>query len=900
LRFFSFDEGNMERINIFLARLRALFRRESVIDDIDEEMRLHIEMDCLDDIGRGMSPEEARALALRRFGNLTRARDVGFESRGGMMMDMFWQDLRYGFRMFAKHPGSTLVAVLTLALGIGATAAVFSLIQGVLLTPPPYKNPERLVLISPARTDGQQVQDQQWPAAQWMEWQKEAKSFKDIGAFNWTFNFLVLPDGSRSMEGMVVTEDYFRVLGLQPLLGRCFPENPKPDDSVVVLGYDLWQQQFNGDPNIVGKTIQISRYKTPPTVIGVMPRDIRFLPSPGAAREPNYNVNAKVDFFVPVVPDPAHLKDGDWDVVARLADGAPVSGAQSELSVLVQREVQSDHDFQGIAPQVEMLRDESNRDGRRILLPLLGAAVLVLLIACGNAAALLLVRGLSRQQEYAVRTALGAGRGTLFRQVSTESLLLALLGGAAGVGLALGIVKIFKLIGGHAIPRLDAVTAGWPVLLCGLAAAILAAAVAGLFPALRASRLDPMQVINSAGPKSSAGRGERRLLRSVVMTQTALTLVLLVGAGLLIRTMKNLANVRAGYDIEHTLTMSVTDVDQNSSASHWRDFHKQALERVSRLPGVEHAAFAWGVPLTGNNWPGEIEIEGQPPAENDNDRVSVPLRAITEDYFNLLGLSITEGREFRTTDGEDKAPEVVIVNQSLADRYFPNHQALGKKLWLGGRKQPSTDIIGVVTNSRTDDLTRDAGPEVYLPLWHAQAFSKHLVLRTSGDPKALIVSVEQELHAVDPTVAIENVKTLDEIRNDSQASRIFAMRLLVGFSVVASILALVGIYGVLSLSVEARRREIAIRTAVGARRQDVLKLVLSEGLRLVGVGVIAGLVGAIAFSRVLSIFLFGVKPTDLATLIGMGLLFACVALLASWVPARRASKVDPIVALRYE
>src|SRR2546426_1218134 len=392
----------------------------------------------------------------------------------------------------------------------------------------------------------------------------------------------------------------------------------------------------------------MSRRDTPPTVVGVMPPGVRFLPSPGVVQEPNYNVNATVDFWVPAAPNPARLKQAGWDVVGRLRDGATIQQAQEELTVVAARQGQAEHDFEGIAPRVQSLAAELNRDGRRILLPLLGAAALVLFIACGNAAALVLVRGLQRQQEYAVRTALGVGRVALFRQVSTESLLLALLGGTFGVGLAFAVVKLFKLIGGHAIPRLDAVTTGWPVLACGLVSAILAALLAGLFPALRASLLDPMQVLKSAGPKSSAGRGERRLLRGVTMVQTALTLALLVGAGLLIRTMINLSKVQSGYNTGHILTMSVTAVKGD-----WSDFHHRALERVSALPGVQHTAFAWGVPLTGNNWPAAVEIEGQPAARKESDRIAIPLRSVTPDYFKLLRLRLIDGRDFRSTDARN-------------------------------------------------------------------------------------------------------------------------------------------------------------------------------------------------------------------------------------------------------
>lgn len=807
------------------------------------------------------------------------------------------RDLRLATRTLLQQPGFTAIVVFTLALGIGATAAVFTLIQGVLLMPPPYRDPQQLVLIRTARTDGQPMGHARgWAAAQWLEWEKQAKSFDALGAYAWSFNFLVRSDGSESMEGMSVTRDYFRVVGLQPALGRIFLESEAGPVAapVIILGHDVWQRKFNSDPHIVGKTIRISRRKTPLTVIGVMPPGVRFLPSPTDAQEPNYNVNAVVDFWMPAAPDPARLKQPGWDVVARLRDGATLERAQGELAVIAARQAQVEHDFEGITPQVQSLTAELNRDGRRILLPLLGAAALVLLIACGNVAALLLVRGLRRQQEYAVRSALGVRRAALFRQVSTESLLLAIAGGTFGVGLALGVVKLFKLIGGHAIPRLDAVATGWPVLACGLASALLSAVIAGLFPAFRASRLDPIEVLKSAGPKSSAGRGERRLLRAVTMVQTALTLALLVGAGLLIRTMINLSNVRSGYDTGRILTMSVTAVEGD-----WSDFHRRALERVSALSGVEYAAFAWGVPLTGNNWPATADIEGQPAARNARERLSFPLRSVTPDYFKLLGTTILDGRDFRSTDTRG-TPGVAIVNQCLADRYFPHANPIGKKIWFGGRDRPGTEIVGVVANSRTDDLAQAPEPEIYLPLWQARAFSKHLIIRTAADPHMILNSVRRELRSVDPTAAVENEKTLEQIRSDSLASRTFATQLLVGFSVVGSILTLIGIYGVLSLSVAARRREIAIRTAVGARRRDIRSLIFGEGFRLIAGGVLSGLAAALILSRMLRSFLFEVEPTDPFTLIGVGLLFAGVALLACWAPTRRAAKIDPVQALRYE
>src|SRR5919109_2175498 len=583
------------------------------------------------------------------------------------MGECMGRELQFAIRTLLKRPGFSLIAVLTLALGIGATSAVFSLIQGVLLTPPPYQQPQQLVLIPSARTGGGKMDSPRgWPAQQWMEWQKETKSFEGIAAYDWTFNFLIRNDGSQSMQGMWVTKDYLSVMRLRLAAGRSFeePDFQQGPVKVILLGYEFWQRAFNGDPQIIGKTVRISRWDVPPTVIGVMQPGVRFLPSPGAAKEPNYNVNALVDFWIPATPDPKYLKEAYWNLVARLRNGATPSQAQGELSVLAGREAQAEKAFEGFTPQLEGVTEEMNRDGRKILLPLLGAAALVLLIGCGNAAALLLVRGLQRQQEYAVRSALGMGRIALLRQVSTESLSLALTGGAFGVVLAFGLGRLFKAIAGHAIPRLDGVTAGWGALGWGLGAGVGAAVFAGIFPALRALRLDPMEVLKNAGPRGTAGIGERRLLRGVTIAQTALTLALLVGAGLLIRTMMNIAKVPSGYNTGRILTMSVTEVQSRST---WGSFHRQALERVAALPGIQYAAFAWGVPLTGNNWPATLEIEGQPPALKESDKAALPLRAVTPDYFKLMGMAVIEGREFRSTD-DDKAPHVAIVNQAFVDR----------------------------------------------------------------------------------------------------------------------------------------------------------------------------------------------------------------------------------------
>ncbi len=813
------------------------------------------------------------------------------------MIPALFSDLRLAARGLAKQAAFSTLAILTLALGIGATSSMFSLMHGVLLSPTPYPRSEQIAMISRARLDGQQIGNNV-AVAHWLELQK-LPSFAAVAGYDWTFGFLMSNDRSDSVQGMIVTPEYFSVTGISPILGRAFtaadiPAPNTPRDKII-LGHQLWRERFGGDPAIVGKSVNLSRNRSPLTVIGVMPAGVRFLPTPNVASEPNYDLNAPVNYWLPVGPlDATQPLRGYANVVARLREGATLPQVNAEVTAVASRLAQATPQLEGITLRAKSLDAELNHEARRLLFPLFGAVALVFLIACGNVAGLLLARGFQRQQEYIVRCALGAQRGQIFRQALSDSLVLAVPGGLLGVGLAFALIRSLKLIGGYAIPRLDAVTLGWPTLTFCVVAAIVAAVLAGLAPAWHAARANASDGMKGTRT-SSAGRTERRFLGSAAIVQTALTLALLVGAGLLIRTVANLAGVRPGYDTTHILALSVTMPDPAKSD----DFHRQALLRVAAVPGVKQTAFGWGVPLTGNNWWSRVKIEGEAESDKVKDELQLPLRSVTPDYFDALGLRIVAGRGFRMSD-DGKAPKVALINEAMAKQFFGDKPALGRKFNFGGNNPPSIEIVGILADTRTGSLLQKPGPEIYLSFWQNGAFSKHMIVRTDGDPKAISLAVQRELKAVDPIAAVDHVKTLEDIRSDSVAAQTFAMRLLVGFSAVGTLLALVGIYGVLALSVNSRQREIAIRMALGAQRNTVLGLVLGEGLRLMTIGLAVGAGVAFALAQVLKAYLYGVEPTDPVTFILVALLFVVVALIACYFPARRATTVDPMVALRQE
>jgi len=689
-------------------------------------------------------------------------------------------------------------------------------------------------------------------------------------------------------------------VGTQPLLGRTFSEaelQPSSKETVIILSYDLWQRRFNGDPNIVGKPISLWRYPVL-TVVGVMPHGLRFMPS--HTRETNYDLHSRVDYWLPAAPNPGKPLEGSFHVIGRLRGSVSLEQARTEMASILPRYGAAAPDFEGITASVQPLTGILNADGERLLVPLVVSVALVFLIACGNVSGLLLARGLQRQQEYAVRSALGARPVTILRDVLVESFLFASLGGVFGAVLAANLLRLLTTVSRLGLPRLDGLAVGWSFAWMTLGTATAAALLAGLLPALRVIWRPPAALLASATPTSSVGQSERWLLRGTAVLQIAMTLALLTGAGLLIRTAKNLADIRPGYQTENILTMSVTSLKGN-----WFDFHVRALERVAALPGVQNAAFGWGLPLTGNAWLGAVQAADEP-AKPLKDWETISIRAVSPDYFDTMSMAVVAGRGVRTTDAGNQAngipgnaPFVAVINQTLADACFPGRDPLGKKLRLSW-KPDEPEIVGVVSNTRTDNLTRPFRSELYFSLWQASAWVKHLVVRTKADPRQLAAEVQRELRSIDPTVAIEHVKTLNEIRQDSVAMQTFTMRLLIGFSSGAGVLALVGLYGVLSVTVGARRREIAIRSAVGAQRRDILRLVLGDGLRLIASGIVLGTASALLLGKLLGSLLFGVPASDPATLIGAALFFASAGLIACWLPAWRATKVDPMEALRYE
>ncbi len=824
-----------------------------------------------------------------------------------MIRDL-WQDTRYGARMLRKSPGLTGVAVLSLALGIGAISTIFSFVNGIMLRPLPYPEPERLVLVDEtAFKRGSPSMNVSFP--NFVDWREQNHSFEDIACYD-TDGFIIGGGGGGAEPELVkaafVTQGLFEVLGVAPILGRTFTaDEDQPDhDQVVILSYGLWQRRFGADPNILGQTLLLNNRSR--TVIGVMPKGFQF-PEVAEAWGP---LALTTKIFT--------RTDHGLLSIARLKPGVTLDQARAEMIGIASNiEQQNPITNEGLSVTLTSLRAGLVGDYKKALLILLGVVAFVLLIACVNVANLLLARATARQKEIAIRAALGANRRRIFRQLLTESLLLGLISGALGLVLALwGMDLLLKAIPID-IPfwmkfDLDGRVLGFTAL-CSLLTGFLF----GTAPALEASNPDLNETLKEGG-RSGAGGGRHRLRSLLVVAEIALSLVLLVGAGLMMRSFISLQSVNAGINPEGVLTMYIALPGAKYRAPEKRiAFFSQLLERVRAIPGVKSAGSNSGLPLAGNNWGRSLTVEGFPVLSVGGAPV-INHCVISPGYFSAMGISILKGRDFdeRDTRTAPKAPQlaardevmsgpstgVTIIDERLAREYWPDEDPIGKRIRFGPPEdnEPWHTIVGVVAEVKHQRLDASTRESVYLPFAQMPIGGSSLAIRTAGRPESLITAVRAQVRELDSDLPLTRVMPMTEVVARSVWQPRLYTALFGVFAAVALILATVGIYGVMSYAVTQRTREIGLRMALGAQKQDVLKLVVGHGVAITAIGVGVGLVAAVALTRLMSSLLFGVSTTDPITFAAVSVLLAGVALAACFVPARRAAKVDPMVALRYE
>ena len=808
-------------------------------------------------------------------------------------MGNLWQDIRYGVRMLLKKPAFTAVAVLALALGIGANTAIFSVVNAVLLRPLPFAEPDRLVAVLSANIKGGSEQFGGASPADFLDWQAQNKSFESITAYSGGSINLSGVDQPEQFPGARVSDGFFQVYQVKPLLGRTIlpEENVVRGNRVVVLSHRLWQRRFGGDPNIVGKTLTLSGRST--TVIGVMP--------------PEFKEPAFAEAWTPLLMDSGEMKPREsryFTVAARLKPGVTLEEAQSEMDVIAKR-LAAEHPETNTGWGVRLmpLRERGITRVRSALLILLGAVSFVLLIACANVANLLLARATARHKEVAIRTALGATRWRIVRQMLVESLLLALTGGTVGLLLALwGVDAITALVPSDwRFPRLDESRVDLTVLLFTLGVSALTGLVFGLLPALKASSPNVYESLKETGRSSTAGLRLQRLRSLLVVSEITLTLLLLVGAGLLVKSLLRLQQVDLGFNPENLLTANVVPpLSQKYLQDEQRaTLYQRILEEVGRLPGVESVAANSGPPLASFGLNFGFEIEGR--TINAGDKQEAFFSAISPGYFHTMGIPLQAGREFTDRDTKD-APPVAIINETMARRFFPDLDPIGQRIKIKHyMSEPvSHEIVGVARDAKQMSLSDKMEIEMYVPHLQRPWLSTVLVVRTRTDPASLIPSVQRAVASVDKDQPISRARTMEQLIAESTAQPRFYTLLLSIFAGIALLLALIGIYGVMSYTVAQRTHEIGIRMALGAQRGDVLRLIIGHGMLLAAIGIGTGLAASLALTRVLSGLLYDVSATDPATFAAISLLLSSVALLACYLPARRATKVDPMIALRYE
>lgn len=887
-------------------RFRALFDRRAMEREADDELRFHLEMEAAARQGRGLDTDAAHTEAARLFGGIEATKEALRDARGGNGAENAMKDLRYAVRALRRNPGFTTVAILTLALGIGANTALFSVVNGVLLRPLPYAEPERLVSIRNTweGNDDLLAAIASISPAEYFDYRDRLKAFESFGVYTTAIYSLTGDGEPERLSAAAMTSDVFRVLGVAPVAGRTFtPAEDVPGATTVVLGYGLWQRRFGGARDIIGRSILLNGVAR--TVVGVMPIGFR-LPEQLSDTDP-------AQLFVPLglSRDSVRIRGSHYLTgVARLAPGVtPAQGSADVAAVARRFPVEFPDDYPaamhfsgGALP----LLDSVVGRVRPTLLVLIGAVGFVLLIACANVANLLLSRTEARRREMAVRTALGAGRGRLVRQLLVESVVLALAGGAGGVALAVLGTRALVALRPDEIPRLDAIGVDARVLVFALVASTLVGVVFGLLPAIQATRLDVQSTLRE-GTRGSSGGARQGTRRALVITEVAIALLLLVGAGLLTRSFVRLFSVDPGYRVDHVLTVPITlPSTRYPEDERVIGFFRELGRRVSALPGVTAAGGVAGVPLVAERGDLSIEIEGRPVAPGEQRR-RADWQVVTPGYFRAIGMRLLRGRGIEETDLAN-TPGVVVINEALAKKYWANDDPIGARFRLGGNAGPGmVTIVGVVADVRQSGLAMPAEPEMYLAhtqfrFWGGGGIlrSLSLVLRTVGEPAAMTRAVRNEVAALDAQLPLGQFRTMEQVRGESVARPRFLMFLFSAFSAVAFAIAVIGIYGVIAYGVAQRRREIGIRVALGARPALVARMVVRQGLVLAGVGIVAGLAMAFGLTRFLAGMLFDVTPTDPLTLAAVAASLAVAALVASWIPARRATRMDPVEVLRAE
>jgi predicted permease len=816
-------------------------------------------------------------------------------------------DLRYAFRQLAKSPGFTLVAILTLALAIGANTAVLSLVNELLIRPLPYKAPESLVLLW-ERFPTQGLERIPVSAPEYLDYEKQATSFEKIGAFNYAAYNLTTGDVPERVSGAVVSPTLFPLLGVEPIKGRVFTqeEGGQRRDDVVIISARLWERRFNSDPTIVGNKISLNG--RPHTVVGIMPRKFDF-------PLPLFNVQgsrfaSRPDIWKPIAFTNDELSarySRSYGVIGRLRRGVSNAQAQAQIDTVTAnfRQMNPKNYPAGLTEfgaKLYPLQDQVVGPMRTGLWILLGAVTLVLLIACANLTIMLLARAASREREMAIRVALGASLKRMLRQLLTESVLVSILGGTAGVLLAIWAIDLLRMIGAQTVPRLREVNLDLSVLAMTFGVAVVTGILFGLVPAIVSAKPELTEALKEGGRGSTGGAHRNRLRNALIVAETVLALVLLIGAGSLVKSFVRLQNVSPGFNPHNVLTaeisLPVEKYPRDPRGLAVINFYNEAERRIKNIPGVQHAAFTVMLPLSGSNTDSSFIIEGQDPkmtgAYPDEE-----IRDITPDYFRVLETPLLKGRFFTEADTAD-SPQVVIVNQAFVKKYFRDGEALGKRISRDDTDPKWATIVGVVADIKHRGLDTEAQPEYYLP--HTQGPDREMVLavRSAQDARTLAHTVQEELRNVDADIPLSNVRTLDAVVADSIAPRRLSVVLLSAFSGIALLLASVGMYGVMSFLVVQRTHEIGVRMALGAQRSDVLRMVIGHAAKLLGIGAAIGLPIAFFSNSALRTLLYQVGPFDLSIFLIVTLILAGVALFASYIPALRAARADPVVALGHD